>query len=60
MNGKANAGKALTRREALALAGKLSSALEFGAGDPDTAGMLADLTCDLVNHANGHATWLAA
>jgi hypothetical protein len=28
--------------------------------DPDTAATLMDLVADLINHANGHPTWLAA
>jgi Family of unknown function (DUF6573) len=51
---------ALTRREALGLADRLSAAA-LDAADPDTAGVLVDLVADLVNHASGHRVpWLAA
>lgn len=48
----------LTPREAVALADRLAAAADRSA-DPDTAGTLFDVAGDLVNHANGHPTWLA-
>lgn len=46
----------LTRRQSSALAGKFAAAVP--AADSETAAILADLVADLINHANGHPTWL--
>jgi hypothetical protein len=51
--------RTLSRRESASLADRLAAAAAQAA-DRDTAGVLADLVCDLVNHHNGHPTWLTA
>jgi hypothetical protein len=51
--------RALSRRQSASLADRLAAAAPLAA-DGDTAATLADLVCDLINHHNGHPTWLTA
>lgn len=48
----------MANNEALKLAAKLNRGINV-TSDVDVRCELGDLVCDLINHANGHATWLA-
>lgn len=49
----------MTRRQSSALASRLFAAAAIAA-DSDTAATLTEITADLINHANGHPTWMEA
>lgn len=47
----------MAKNKALALAARINDSINK-VNDTETRVELADILCDLINHANGHTTWL--